>query len=145
MTKTGRDNVVPLAGAGADALWTDMEMHDAMQAHWSRFANKAQWSMWTLFAWRTCFPTRIGPDNLGGIMFDDIGPNHRQGTAVFNDSFIASPARRPARPPGCERMRFWTAVHEIGHSFNLAHSWQKADVAARPGCRWPTSPRHAAS
>lgn len=24
-----------------------------------------------------------------------------------------------------ERMRFWTACHEMGHSFNLAHSWQK--------------------
>jgi hypothetical protein len=23
-------------------------------------------------------------------------------------------------------MRFWTAVHEMGHAFNLAHSWQKA-------------------
>jgi hypothetical protein len=22
-------------------------------------------------------------------------------------------------------MRFWTAIHEMGHSFNLAHSWQK--------------------
>ena len=25
-----------------------------------------------------------------------------------------------------ERMRFWTACHEMGHAFNLAHSWQKA-------------------
>ena len=23
-------------------------------------------------------------------------------------------------------MKFWTAMHEIGHSFNLAHSWQKS-------------------
>jgi hypothetical protein len=23
-------------------------------------------------------------------------------------------------------MRFWTAVHELGHAFNLAHSWQKS-------------------
>ena len=39
--------------------------------------------------------------------------------------------RQPAveRPqPGRrrDRMRFWTAVHEMGHAFNLAHSWQKA-------------------
>ena len=26
----------------------------------------------------------------------------------------------------CQIMKFWTAVHEMGHSFNLAHSWQKA-------------------
>ena len=25
-----------------------------------------------------------------------------------------------------DRIRFWTAVHELGHTFNLAHSWQKS-------------------
>jgi hypothetical protein len=24
------------------------------------------------------------------------------------------------------RIRFWTAVHELGHAFNLAHAWQKS-------------------
>ena len=24
------------------------------------------------------------------------------------------------------RMRFWTAAHEMGHAFNLAHAWQKS-------------------
>jgi hypothetical protein len=27
-------------------------------------------------------------------------------------------------------MRFWTAVHELGHTFNLAHSWQKVHPAS---------------
>jgi hypothetical protein len=114
--------VIPLAAAGPDALWTDQEMHDAMQIHWSRFANKPQWAMWVLFA-----RMHVTGPNLGGIMFDDIGPNHRQGTAIFSHAFISNPpAGDPAPAAWVSRMRFWTAVHEMGHAFNLAHSWQKA-------------------
>ena len=119
---TGGNGSVPLALAGTNALWSDAEMHDAMQAYWSRFANKAQWSLWTLFAARH----EIG-SSLGGIMFDDVGPNQRQGTSIFLDSFISQqPAGDPNPVAFVERMRFWTACHEIGHCFNLAHSWQKA-------------------
>lgn len=120
--KTGHDNIVPLAGAGANATWSDSEMHDAMQTYWSKFANKAQWSMWVFFA-----ALHDTGHNLGGIMFDDIGPNHRQGTAMFNNSFIADPPPGDANPTAwVRRMRFWTACHEMGHAFNLAHSWQKS-------------------
>ena len=102
--------------------WSDMEMHDAMTAFWSRFTASAQWAMWVLFARQH----EIG-SNLGGIMFDDIGPNHRQGTALFYDSFISTaPVGDPQPAAWVSRMRFWTAVHEMGHAFNLAHSWQKA-------------------
>jgi hypothetical protein len=113
------------------ATWSDMEMHDAMQIHWSRFANKAQWAMWVFYA----SLHEIGT-NLGGIMFDDIGPNHRQGTALFVDSFIAQPPPGDANPAAwIDRMRFWTAIHEMGHSFNLAHSWQKS-LGAPFGTPW---------
>jgi hypothetical protein len=99
-----------------------MEMHDAMQIHWSRFANAAQWAMWVFYA-----SLHESGTNLGGIMFDDIGPNHRQGTALFVDSFIAQPPQNDPSPAAwIDRMRFWTAVHEMGHAFNLAHSWQKS-------------------
>jgi hypothetical protein len=36
---------VLLSGAGPDALWSDMEMHDAMQTFWSHFAAQGQWAM----------------------------------------------------------------------------------------------------
>ncbi len=112
---------VPIAQAGADHVWTNMEMHDAMQTYWSRFADRPQWAMWVLFAAR-----HQNGSSLGGIMFDSIGPNHRQGTAMFNDSFISNPPAGDAAPAAwVERMKFWTAVHEMGHAFNLAHSWQK--------------------
>lgn len=113
---------IPINVAGPDALWTDQEMHDAMQIHWSRFANKPQWAMWVLFA-----RLHVSGTNLGGIMFDSIGPNHRQGTAIFSHAFISTPPAGDANPSAwVARMRFWTAVHEMGHAFNLAHSWQKS-------------------
>lgn len=116
------NGTIPLAAAGVNGTWSDAEMHDAMRVFWSRFADRPQWAMWVLFAARH----DMGP-NLGGIMFDDIGPNHRQGTAIFSDSFIANPPPNdPAPAAWVERMRFWTACHEMGHGFNLAHSWQKA-------------------
>lgn len=121
VTKSNGDSVVPIAGSGADQKWSNAEMHDAMQIHWSRFANKPQWSLWTLFADRHEMGT-----GLGGIMFDSIGPNHRQGTALFLNSFISqAPTSDPVPTAWVRRMVFWTAVHEMGHAFNLAHSWQK--------------------
>jgi len=113
---------VPLSGAGTDARWSDNEMHDAMQTYWSRFADAPQWALWTFWS-----AMHVQGASLGGIMFDDIGPNHRQGTALFTESFIKNaPAGDAAPDAWVRRMRFWTAVHEMGHAFNLAHSWQKS-------------------
>ncbi|HKH29897.1 MAG TPA: hypothetical protein VKA45_02480, partial [Gaiellaceae bacterium] len=115
-------NVGTPVPAPPGTTWSDMELHDAMQIHWSLFANEAQWAVWMLYA----SLHESGP-NLGGVMFDDIGPNHRQGTALFVDSFIADPPPGDPSPAAwVDRMRFWTAVHELGHAFNLAHSWQKS-------------------
>jgi hypothetical protein len=111
--------------------WSDMEMHDAMVVYWSRFANTAQWALWVLFADQH----EIG-HGLGGIMFDDIGPNHRQGTSIFYNSFISDvPAGDPNPAAYTARNHFWTAVHEMGHAFNLAHSWQKS-LGAPFGTPW---------
>jgi hypothetical protein len=113
---------VPIAGAGRDTRWSDLEMHDAMQTYWSHFGSGAQWALWVFFASLHERGTR-----LGGLMFDDIGSDHRQGTAIFTDAFIKNPpARDPAPAAWVQRMIFWTACHEMGHAFNLAHSWQKS-------------------
>ncbi|MDQ4029596.1 MAG: hypothetical protein M3168_01005 [Actinomycetota bacterium] len=117
---TNAGGAIPITGIGGS--WSDIEMHDAMQVYWTRFANLPQWALWTFFA-----GLHESGTSLGGIMFDDIGPNHRQGTSLFVDSFIAqAPAGDPNPAAWVERMRFWTAVHEMGHAFNLAHSWQKS-------------------
>jgi hypothetical protein len=113
---------VPISGAGSNAQWSDNEMHDAMQVFWSRFSATSQWAMWVFFA-----SLHEQGTSLGGIMFDDIGRNHRQGTAIFNDAFISKPPQGDPNPDAwVQRMIFWTACHEMGHAFNLAHSWQKS-------------------
>ena len=122
VTKTGGDSAVPIAGAGPNTTWSDQEMHDAMEAHWSRWKDAPQWAVWVLFARLHDMGT-----GLGGIMFDDIGTAQRQGCAIFSESFISQAPAGEANPgPWVQRMRFWTAAHEIGHTFNLAHSWQKS-------------------
>ena len=122
VTTSGGNGSVPLADAGTNTTWSDAEMHDAMQDYWSRFSDAPQWSMWVFSA----ALHDMGP-SLGGIMFDDIGPNHRQGTAIFSEAFISNaPAGDAAPDAWVQRMRFWTTTHEMGHAFNLAHSWQKS-------------------
>lgn len=122
VTRTDGDGLIDVSAAGGNTTWSDQEMHDAMQQHWSRWADAPQWAIWVLFA-----RLHDRGRRLGGIMFDDIGVAQRQGTAVFSGSFISRAPTGEANPgPWVERMRFWTAVHEIGHTFNLAHSWDKS-------------------
>jgi hypothetical protein len=119
---TSPEGLVPLEGAGPNARWSDLEMHDAMQTYWSHFVAQPQWAMWVFFA-----SLHERGTSLGGKMFDSIGTQHRQGTAIFNDSFIANaPAGDPNPAAWVQRTIFWTACHEMGHAFNLAHSWQKS-------------------
>ena len=81
-------------------------MHDAMQVFWSHFSATAQWAMWVFFA-----SLHEQGTSLGGIMFDDVGPNHRQGTAIFNDAFISVPPAGDPNPVAwVQRMIFWTRL-----------------------------------
>lgn len=122
---------IPLVEAGADGSWSDSEMHNAMITYWSRFADRPQWALWVLYA-----SLHDQGEALGGVMFDDIGEHHRQGTAIFTGSFISNPPPGdPAPQAWQDRMQFWTAIHEMGHAFNLAHSWQKA-LATPLGDPW---------
>lgn len=114
-------SVIPIVEAGADEAWSDEELHNAMVTYWSRFAHRPQWALWVLYANR-----HYQGEEIGGVMFDDIGDHHRQGTAIFTQSFIRqAPPGDPDPEAWQQRMQFWTAIHETGHAFNLAHSWQK--------------------
>jgi hypothetical protein len=113
---------IPLAGAGANWTWNNAELHDAMQAYWSRFADHPQWAMWALFAAR-----HDAGRGLGGVMFDDVGPRKRQGVAIFTDTnLVRPPAGEQERDAWGKRMKFFTLVHEMGHALNLAHSWMRS-------------------
>ena len=127
VTPSDHGEEVPLEIA-EDEEWSDEELHDAMQEYWSLFPEdspKAQWALWFLFA------SEHENSNLSGIMFDDIGEQHRQGAAIFNDG------RLDKLPSGeseawRERKKFFYACHEIGHCFNLAHSWEKESTLETP-------------
>jgi hypothetical protein len=122
---TTAGGVVPKLRSGADRLWSDQEMHDAMQEYWTHSGGPAKWAIWVFFA-SLHEPFDGPPEDLGGIMFDTIGVKQRHGTAIFTDSFIASPPPNDPDPAAAvKRMLFWTTVHEMGHCFNLAHSWDK--------------------
>src|ERR671915_67738 len=105
---------VPIQASGSKPTWSDFELHDAMEVYWSRFAPKAQWAVWAFYAGlHDDLPPEHpgGPPTPGefllGIMFD-VGLGH------------AGPQERR------KRETFFTAVHEIGHAFNLAHSFDKS-------------------
>ena len=130
---------VPIQASGAKPTWSDFELHDAMEVYWSRFAPKAQWAVWAFYAG---LHDDLPPEHPGGppipgefllgIMFDAglgyAGVEERQGCALFDEAIAGNPP-----PPGTpnvaawrRRETFFTAVHEIGHAFNLAHSFDKS-------------------
>jgi len=126
MAVTGGSNVIPIAGA-ANGLWSNAEMHASMQTHFTLFQNTPQWNFWLLVAQNHDF----GPGLLG-IMFDhQLGGAERQGCAVFHRGLGGATAQ-------ALRLQLQTYVHELGHAFNLLHSWQKS-LAFPPGVNRPNS------
>ena len=109
VSKSGGDGVLPIAIGSADASWTDMELHDAMQAYWSRFAGRSPRAMWLLFASRHAFDAW-----LGGLVFEDIGPDRRTGAALFDDSLVAEPPPGEAEPLTLGQVR--TACREMARA-----------------------------
>jgi hypothetical protein len=100
--------------AGVDAIWTDAELHASMVKHFSLFKELPQWAVWSI----ACKSQhQIGPTLLG-IMFDQQG-KQRQGCAVFYGGVGGTTSDKL-------RLQLYTHVHELGHCFNLLHSWQKS-------------------
>ncbi|MFY9558758.1 MAG: hypothetical protein WAQ52_00855 [Terriglobales bacterium] len=121
---TGGSDVIPNNEAGADALWNNSELHYSMEKHFTLWRDIPQWAVWEV----ACREHVLGP-NLYGIMFDQQG-KQRQGCAIFH-------AGIGGITPDKLRLQLYTYVHELGHCFNLLHSWQKhfatPPQADRPG------------
>jgi len=113
MQTAGVWDVVNISEAGANARWSNAELHDAMVKHFSHWKDAPQWKVWLLAAQLH----EMGP-GLYGIMFDQQG-KQRQGCAVFHAG-IGGTAQDKLR------LQLYTYVHELGHCFNLLHSWQKS-------------------
>ena len=115
--------VVNIAEAGANAKWSNAELIASMQRHFAHYGTAPHWDMWQI----ECLDHEFGP-GLYGIMFDSNG---RQGCAVFYRGIGGTTADRL-------RLQAYTHVHELGHGFNLMHSWQKS-LATPPGVDNPSA------
>ncbi len=121
MIDTGAGNVI---NTSAGHIWNNASLHHAMRAHFSRWAQRSQIKVWLLHAMRH----EYGPGLLG-IMFDQQGLQ-RQGCASFYQQISSgSPQHR--------RTQLYVNVHELGHCFNLYHSFHKTYMSPplpnRPG------------
>ena len=133
ITRSSEVNAVSGAAAGFNARWSNQELHDAMIANWSRHEGDP-WAMWVFFAKE--YENEPGFVTFG-IMFDTIGTYERSGTAIFSKSIEDFyPADTANRDAIIKRHHFRTMIHEIGHAFNLLHSWQK-ELPGYPG--WHSS------
>ena len=110
---TSNEGAVATSNAGSNSRWSNAELHDAMQTAWSKDEASA-WAMWVLQA-------NKHDDDHTGLMFDDIGTHQRCGTALFHGNSGYSGASANV----VNRHKFMTLIHEMGHNFNLYHSWVK--------------------
>ena len=123
---TGATDFIPTAETGANLAWSDAELHASMVKHFSIWRDIPQWAVWLFHAKLHDIGT-----NLYGIMFDLQG-KQRQGCGVFYDGIGGTSA-------AARRLQAYTCVHELGHCFNLLHSWQKS-YAIPPQPNRPGSP-----
>lgn len=116
----GTRNILDTSGTGDDLLWSKAELHAAMVANFSGYREVPQWKLWTLVARDYSDGKRVA-----GVMFDATGLQ-RQGIAVFTKNNVAG-----------TNDELHTYIHELGHAFNLLHSFSK-DSADPPA---PLNPR----
>jgi hypothetical protein len=114
-------------------VWNNASLHGAMTAHFSRYAERPQFRVWLLHAARHELGT-----GLRGIMFDQQGLQ-RQGCASFYQVIQAG-------TPANLREQLYVNVHELGHCFNLFHSFHKEFMTPplpnRPGAlSWMNYPQ----
>jgi hypothetical protein len=112
--------------AGSNQAWSDSELEAAMAGHFSLFHNEPQWKVWEFAAEKH----ELGPGLLG-IMFDYQDEWQRQGCAVFYEGLQGVTSDKL-------RLQLYTYVHELGHCFNLLHSWQKS-LATPPQANRPSA------
>ncbi|MGH3431239.1 MAG: hypothetical protein ACRDQB_00225, partial [Thermocrispum sp.] len=131
MLDTGGANTI---GTPSGHIWTNASLHHAMQTHFSRFSDQPQFKVWLLHARAHEYGT-----GLRGIMFDQQGMQ-RQGCASFYQ-VISAPT------DANRREQLYVNVHELGHCFNLYHSFHKSymnpPLPNRPGSlSWMNYPQN---
>ncbi|QDY75415.1 tetratricopeptide repeat protein [Streptomyces qinzhouensis] len=124
LKNAGRANVVADT-SGVDLKWSEAELHAAMEANFSLHRDAEQWKIWAFLGTYHSYH-----DSVAGIMFDQTG-RQRQGVAIFYN------ALRDYNSIG-DAMELFTYVHELGHVFNMLHSWEK-NLAVPPAPLGPNN------
>ncbi|MEW8051165.1 MAG: hypothetical protein AB2792_17455 [Candidatus Thiodiazotropha sp.] len=110
--------------------WSEAELHDLMEDRFDQFSNSLQWNLYAVIV------PKFGDPNYSsgyyGTMFDwggwQAGDAYlRQGCAIaetairgreVDDLYDSSDKK--------DRLILQTLIHEIGHAFNLPHSWSRS-------------------
>lgn len=122
LIRNAATNAIPTSDAGGDAVWTNAELEAAMHKHFSIVKNAPVWQTY-LMACKSRHTNTSGGSTLFGIMFDFSGSFQRQGCAVFQtqvNNYYGGAGTHDAN-----RHMLYCYVHELGHAFNLLHSWDK--------------------
>ena len=110
--------------------WSEAELHDLMEDRFDQFADTLQWNLYGVVV------PRFGDPNYAsgyyGTMFDwggwQAGDTYlRQGAAVAFDALqgrVSGTLYNTAAKR--DRLFLETFAHEVGHAFNLPHSWQRS-------------------
>ncbi|MBI4303707.1 MAG: hypothetical protein HY665_05170, partial [Chloroflexi bacterium] len=110
--------------------WDEGELHDLMEDRYDSFADTLQWNLYGVVV------PRFGDPNYNsgyyGVMFDwggyQAGDTYlRQGVAVAYDAIqgrVSGTLYNTAAKK--DRLFLETFIHEVGHAFNLPHSWQRS-------------------
>ncbi len=122
LNRTAATNSIPTSASGADTVWTNAELEAAMHTHFSLVQDAPVWQTY-LMACKSRHQLTSGGSTLFGIMFDYSGSFQRQGCAIFQSQINSFYAGGGAND--IARHTLYCYVHELGHSFNLLHSWDK--------------------
>ena len=95
--------------------WNDQELHDAMQFYWTNSHTLAQPNLWALFA-----SQHKNGQHIAATIYDAIGLNHGQGTAVFTNSFITQLSANKAQPT--DWPRFGLTCQQIATALRQPYS-----------------------
>ncbi|QDU59945.1 hypothetical protein Pan216_07800 [Planctomycetes bacterium Pan216] len=95
----------------SDETWSEAELNKVMKDRSEQLVNARDWRLYLFVA------KRFRDPRTTGIMFDVFG-RQRQGCALFEET-----RRSFSRPAEFPRDYLRTAMHEIGHAFNLRHSF----------------------
>jgi hypothetical protein len=113
--------------------WSEAELHDLMEDRFDLFSDTLQWNTYGVIV-----PRFGDPDYASGYygtMFDwggwQTGDTYfRQGCALADEATRGRTSGTLYDSAAKEnRLVLQTFIHEVGHSFNLPHAWQRSDNA----------------